>query len=235
MPIKVRLFFELPEDFDELKAIAVRVYECATPGETGVIRDTVTLKAGLDYIDATVNDQYSWFKLALISLEGVELTEPSEPILCEVASQKLALIRAAIKDTGNEPAFSDDELIQKMRLAAARLNGTKNLSIIPDRYWPLIELLVRLDICHVLAFDYAKYQKLEIPGGASLSRDELYKHYIEAAQQLERYFQSVKDDLLNASDNLDDETLKGVTASTMTRHSYATGYDEEDITVERIC
>ena len=144
----------------------------------------------------------------------------SESVLGERAYTKIQSVRDAINDTASIPAFTNSELMYKMRLAAMRLNGVQNLSSIQEKYWPIVELLVRIDICNVLAFDYAKYTRLEIPGGPSLEKDELYQHYIEVAKSLEEYYSKIKIDtnrqLAEAGDGAGDD----VRVTTARRDTY---------------
>lgn len=169
------------------------IYECASPDDTGTLIDTVEIKAGVDYIQSTLaSDSYSWFKLNILDGAEVEIFEGDQPILAEVAQEKVIYIRREIKDTNlSDPAFKDNEIIDKMRLAALRFNKVRNLAEIPENVWPVISLLVRIDVCYVLAYDFAKYTRLEIPGGAGLSKDQLYAHYLEVAKSLEEYYEKI--------------------------------------------
>jgi len=175
----------------------VNIYECSSPEDVGELIDTVGLKAGVDYVESTLaNDPFNWFKLSILDSNSAPIFESEVPILAEFAQDKIDYIRREIKDTNvNEPAFSDAEIIDKIRLAALRYNKIRNLSEVPENVWPIISVLVRIDVCYVLAYDYAKYLRLEIPGGAALSKDELYSHYLNVAEKLEVYYNNIMDSL----------------------------------------
>ena len=225
-----RLFFTLPAqaDFDSYQ---IEIKELSSPSDKGVVIDTIRINPSLDYVEVNnITSEYSWFKLTILNREG-ERREAKNAILSEKTSLKITEIRKSVKDTNStDPAFSDNELLNKMRLAAMRLNNIRNLSSIHDKFWPIVELLVRIDICNVLAYDYAKYLKLEIPGGSSLSRDELYQHYIDVANSLQRYYENIKKDseseLSSAGDG---EVLDSVQISNLTRLSYETGFVEDSL------
>jgi len=175
----------------------VNIYECSSSEDVGELIDTVGLKAGVDYVESTLaNDPFNWFKLSILDSNSAPIFESEVPILAEFAQDKIDYIRREIKDTNvNEPAFSDAEIIDKIRLAALRYNKIRNLSEVPENVWPIISVLVRIDVCYVLAYDYAKYLRLEIPGGAALSKDELYNHYLNVAEKLEVYYNNIMDSL----------------------------------------
>jgi hypothetical protein len=228
--IPVRFYFDVPkpEDFD---AHSIRIYELSSLQDTGQLIDTVRIKAGQDYIEtASHTDAFSFFRLQLINADG-SATLDSDVIFAEDANLRLMHLREAIKDTNQEdPGFSDDELVKKMRLAALRMNNVKNLSSIQERFWPILELLVRIDICHVLAFDFAKYQKLEIPGGPSFTKDELYDHYIRVADQLTKYYDQIKAEALGPMEHIGDgEDESPIAVSDMQRMSYVTGMTEKSL------
>lgn len=227
----VRIFYDLPDkaDFD---SHSIEVYELASPKDVGTLIDTVRVTPGVDYIETEeATSQYSWFKLRIKNADSTAFSD-ALPVLGEKAFEKIYSIREAVNDTNLEnPAFSDVEIMNKIRLSAMRLNAIKNISSIAERFWPIIELLVRIDICNVLAFDFAKYLKLEIPGGPTLSKDELYKHYIEVAKALEEYYSKIKADaegeISGAGDG--DTSIGAVTVSDATRMSYETGLEETSL------
>lgn len=226
----VRFYFDVPkpEDFD---AHSIQVYELASLQDAGTLVDTVRIRAGQDYIETDKHtDAFSFFRLKLINADATAEMD-SGVVLGEEADKRVLSLREAIKDTNREdPGFDDDTLINKMRLAALRINNIRNLMSIPDRFWPIVELLVRIDICHILAFDFAKYQKLEIPGGPTYSKDELYDHYIRVADQLQKYYNEIKADAAGPMDNAGDGQVQSqINVSDMTRTSYVTGMEEKSL------
>lgn len=229
----VKLFFTLPPQ-GEFDSYEIEVRELSSPQDKGTVIGTFRINPDLDYIEINrATSEYSWFKLTILDRKGKKL-ESKSAILGEKTSVKINQIRESIKDTSKTaPAFSDDELMNKMRLAAMRLNNIHNLSSIPDKFWPIIELLVRIDVCNVLAFDYAKYLKLEIPGGPSLSREELYEHYINVADSLQKYYGHIKKDSgreIDKAGDGDGANISAIQVSNATRLSYETGCIEEDLT-----
>jgi hypothetical protein len=169
------------------------IYECTSPDDEGTLIETVEIKAGADYItSASAVDPYSWFKIGILDGAEAPLFDADKAVLAEIAQEKIIYVRGEIKDTNlSNPAFSDDELVAKMRLAALRFNKIRNLADIPENVWPIIIILIRIDTCHVLAYDYAKYVRLEVPGGPALSKDQLYTHYLEVAKGLEEYYDKI--------------------------------------------
>lgn len=224
----LRLYFDLSV-IKDMDSHSIRVYECESVEADGTVIATVKLKAGLDYIEVTTyTDPFNWFRLEILDSNGASLILADSTILAENAYNKVTAIREAIKDTNSaNPAFTSDDLISKIRMASIRLNNYRNIDSVPDSLWPVLIILVRIDICYVLAYDYAKYQRLEIPGGATFSRDELYKHYLELAKQLEEYYERIKVDL---TDDVDlGIGTAGVNVSEMSRDSYETGMEEADL------
>lgn len=223
----VRFYFELPEE--EADYASIDVYEFTSMGGVGSRITTlpVSIEAGKDFIDipsSYVSDAFDWFKLKLVDSSRNEIFD-TDFVLCEDTETKVQLIRSAVKDTGDSPAFSDEELISKVRMAGYRFKNLKSLSDLDEREWPIIEILVRIDICHVLAFDYAKYQRLEVPGGTALSKDDLYNHYIAVATKLESYYEKITAEIaISAGD--EEETIH---VSNLTRDSYATGMEETEL------
>lgn len=234
MAENIRLYFDL-DSLQGLDYKSIRIYECESAGDIGDEIAEVAMQAGKDYVETSAySDAYHWFRLEVLDSAGSVIVSADEPVLAEDAYNKVSILRSEIKDTNTtDPAFTSDELIGKMRFGVSRINNAKNVSTLSDGLWPLLVILVRIDICYVLAFDYAKYQKLEIPGGANLARDELYKHYLELAQQLEDYYERAKKDLLDSSDDDMEIGTSSIKVSTMIRDSYETGQEESDISVRR--
>ena len=208
---KIRVYIDL-ESLEGYDYKSVEIYECESPDDDGTLIDTVEIKAGVDYVSSTLAvDPFSWFKLAILDGVGATILESDVPVLAEVAQDRLQYIRQELKDTNEtNPAFRDEELIEKIRLAALRFNKIRNLSEVPENIWPIITILVRIDTCYVLAYDYARYVRLEIPGGAALSKDALYTHYLEVAQKLEDYYDKIMSSLTRkGTQEVDDDSADG--------------------------
>lgn len=226
----VRFYFDLPksEDFD---AHSIQIYELESLQDEGELIDTVKIQATRDWVETVqATDPFNFFKLTLVNADLTAKME-SGVVLAEESGKKVLQLREVIKDTNLEdPGFSDNELINKMRLAAMRMNNSRNLTSIEDRFWPIIELLVRIDICHILAFDFARYQKLEIPGGPSYGQDELYDHYIRVADQLTKYYDQIKSDAVGPIDKMGDGVdASPISVTDMSRDSYVTGLEETSL------
>ena len=227
----IRLYYALPAtvDFD---SYAIRVYELNSPQAEGTLIDTIIINPLVSYVETeNAVSEFSWFKLEIINQDESETLLAEDPILGEVAAGRVVRVREAIKDTKRgDPAFSDQELVEKLRFAAMRLNNIKNLSTIEEKFWPIIELLARIEICSILAFDFAKYIKLEIPGGPTLAKDELYTHYIRVMEQLQKYYDNIKDDISAELDEAGDgDKGSNIHVSTMTRLSMETGMVEDEL------
>ena len=223
----IRLYFDL-EVIESMDSHAMRIYETESVEGEGVLIDVVRIKAGIDFVEVTnYSDTFNWFRLEVLDPFGESLGISDRSILAECTENKILTIREAMRDTNPEdPAFSDDDLLIKMRMGARRLgSGYRNLSDVPENMWGLIIILVRIDLCYVLAFDFAKYQRLEIPGGASLHRDQLYKHYLDIAKQLEDYYRRFMGDI-NSEMDLSAHTVE---VSDMERDSYETGFTESNL------
>lgn len=233
-----RLFFDLPpsvedtEDAEAFDSFEIEIFELDSPQSIGTSIDTVRINPHKDYVETDkIVSEFSWFKLVIKNEAGDKKLEANVPILSERTQLRVNQIREAVRDTNrSDPAFSDNELMQKMRLAGMRLNNIRNLSSVGEKFWPIIELLVRIDVCNVLSFDYAKYLRLEIPGGPSLARDELYTHYINVCESLNKYYEDIKKDAVGEISNAGDGVSEGdITVSTMTRLSYETGLIERNL------
>lgn len=193
---KLRVYIDL-DSIKEIDSSAIEVLQCESPEDTGTAIETVKLKAGVDYVEfSSATDPFAWFKLNVLDPGGGVILESDEPVLAEYAQDKINFIRKELKDTAEvDPAFSDPDLISRIRMSALRYNKIRNLNEVPESVWSIITILVKIDCAYTLAYDFAKYMKLEIPGGAALSKDELYKHYIEVANALESYYTKIKDEL----------------------------------------
>ena len=216
----------------EFDSYAINVFELSSTQDTGILIETVVINPLVNFIEINnAVSRFSWFKLQIVNQDASAELDTEDLVLAEEAFGRVVKIREAIKDTKRvDPAFSDQELLEKMRLAAMRLNNIHNLDTVHDRFWPVIELLVRIDICSVLAFDYAKYMRLEIPGGPVLMRDELYTHYIRLMKSLEEYFKALKTGIGGEMGEAGDgETVSGVGVSTMSRISLETGAEEKGL------
>lgn len=226
----LRLHFDAQSLPEYGKSIAV--LECGTPGDAGTEIDVLPIDPIRGYVET---DKYvsatSWFKLAVKDVTG-DVLVTSGAIFGEVFSDFIAQIRNEIHDTNEvDPAFSDEELVTKLHFAAKRYRGVANLSLIPHDEWPVLAILVRIDIANKLAYDFAKYTKLELPRGATVTRDELYQHYINVAKHLQEQYQEYRSDILGTQTREIENSC--IHVSTLERDSYETGNVERDLGVDR--
>jgi hypothetical protein len=158
--------------------------------------ETVKLAAqAVDYIEVHMyRDPADWFKLEFIDPEGKVLAT-TEPLVSEIVGSIVDKVRFDIGDTNlDDPAFTDAEFLQKIRLAVRRYKGEKNLSMITEDDLPVIGLLTRIDIASTIAYDHAKYFALQAPE-AQLDKSQIMNHYFEVVTRLEEYWAKLKGDL----------------------------------------
>jgi hypothetical protein len=162
---------------------------------TGVVTATlVTVPVGVITADYT---HYSEYQIE---------SATSDAILAENLATILTEVRIAIQDTDeDDPAFSDDELIRKVKEGIRRFTGVPNIVITEEFQLSIIILLVRISCCYDLAYHTARYYHLELPDGIRMFRGEIPKHYMELAKALERQYAQLVEDIGN-----EDGTVLGI-------------------------
>jgi hypothetical protein len=175
---------------------SVDVAECASLKGTYIFREKVKIAAqDQNYIEVFKHhDPANWFQLTFKKADDTTIAT-TEPLVSEVVGTVIDTIRADIGDTDlQDPAFSDEEYMQKIRFAMRRYKGEKNLSFIEEEDYPVIALLTRIDIANIIAYDHAKYFALQAPE-AQLDKSQVMNHYLQVAQGLEEYWAKIKRDL----------------------------------------
>lgn len=196
----------------------------------GTYSEIETLKIDARQTNFVSVSQYqspaNWFKLVFVDPDGAELAT-TDPLVAEEIGTIVDDVRAEIGDTDSDnPAFSDDEYLRRVRLAMRRYKGEKNLSYIEEQDIPVIALLVRADICRVIAYDHAKYYALAA-ATAQLDKWQIGEHYLRVAQELEAYWDRLKVDLGLSSGGVNNDgiitEMPAINVATATRYSKSVG------------
>lgn len=207
---------------------SVDVAECTSLKGTYVFIENVKITAqDQNYIDVFKHkDPSNWFQLTFKKPDGAVIAV-TEPLVSEIIGTTLDTIRADIGDTNlDSPAFTDEEYMNKIRLAMRRYKGEKNLSFVEDEDYTVLALLTRIDLANIIAFDHAKYFQLQAPE-AQLDKSQVMNHYLEVARGLEEYWGRIKKDLgldsggRNASGVISEMPMPNVV--TATRMSFRAG------------
>lgn len=146
-------------------------------------------------------------------------SELSSSLLGDNISDLILAVREALHDTSfTSPAFTDDELIRKIKEATRRFTGSEGTVLIEEYKISVIILLVRASCCFDLAYDTSRYYHLELPDGIKMFRGEIPEHYMKLATALEKQYKQLTEDL-----GEEDGTVMGTPVMEViqnTRHSY---------------
>lgn len=160
----------------------VRVFSSNTISGSFLHLEDIPYNPFNNYVDVE-SDAY-YFKIAFIV--GGKQTELSSAVIPEDIGMIVNIVSTDLGDTNrDEPAFSDDEYVMKIRLAVKVLKGTETVDSLTDSDMDIICKLVMKSCCYVLAYDNARYTKLTLPDGISLSKGERVKQYLSIVKALE--------------------------------------------------
>ena len=168
----------------------------------GTITGDQIIAATVDYTTGLLAGTLATIDLGALTADYRHFTEYqvesdlSDPVLAENIATIIEQVRVAIKDTSEDaPAFTDDELILKVREAIKRFTG-ENSSVITHEYQlSVIILLVRISCAYDLAYNTARYYHLELPDNLRLFRGEITEHYLNVAKALEGQYKRLTEDL----------------------------------------
>jgi hypothetical protein len=100
-------------------------------------------------------------------------------------------------DSGKDdwiPAWTDLEYMQSIRFALKQHKGTTNLSQINEEDWLPLQLLVRSHFSNIIAYDHAKYYRLQV-ATASMDKSEIQRNYQSYAQEADRAYAQISNRL----------------------------------------
>lgn len=128
-------------------------------------------------------------------LEWHKESELSDALLGDNTAVVITSVRQALNDTDlTNPAFTDDELILKIKEAIRRFKGVESKVMVFESELSVIILLVRISCCYSLAYDNARVYRLELPDDLKLFRGEITEHYLAIAKGLENHYKQLLDD-----------------------------------------
>jgi len=218
----IRLYYDA-EEIKELDVLYIDILEALSLSSSYGVIDRVVYNSNDDYV-TTNNDTdiANYFKLSYIGSDGGEIAI-SSPIISEEITTLIDSVRQEIGDTNlGAPAFSDEEIISKFRSAAKKHSNKRNLSTVRDDEWSLVMILVRIDCAFALAYDNARFYRLQLPGGLEIDKGDRSEHYLNVAKGLQRYY----NDLMNRNVLNDDgyvSNLPKIEVSTCSVQSVQTG------------
>ena len=202
MADKVRLYFDvsaLQENLEEgeiLDIVSFNIYEGASKDGTFLQIDIVDYNPQVSYVETeNATDETQWFKLSYVDSDALE-SELSEAFLGEKIDQLIEDVALALGDLNREEestmAFTDSEYLKKIKEAVRLHTGSKKIDGLEEADISLLIILVRISCCYDLAYDNAKYTKLSLPDGISLSKGDRVDQYLKIAAQLEARYEKIK-------------------------------------------
>jgi hypothetical protein len=169
-------------------------------------------------------DPSHWFKFRFQSSTLVE-SQFSDPILPDDIDSLILAIRNDVFDNREKKVHDDDYYLRKLRTAAFRHGKYTNFSEIPDHELDLVLMLAKSSICRDLAQASAKFHSLTLPGGLTLQKGEIMRHYLDLAESYDKGYRM-------AMDNIDTATSEGGIHSVKIRRKDL--YSNSDISPSRI-
>lgn len=198
---------------------SVQIIESESQSSEGVVIDTVKYTPGAVYVEthkASDNSYDMWYRVRFISDptgDIVRVFGVTDWILPEYVAGLVDELRSWIGDvdisSDNDnfsedldgdskreasewkPLYSDEHYVNLMRYALKRHKGVRNLSLMMPEDWVPIKILVMIELCLDIAFDYSKYYALSAPGNANLNLNEISKNYLETAEALRRNYSDI--------------------------------------------
>ena len=158
---------------------------------------------------------YNWFFITYIDKNGRE-SAFSNPVLRDDIASIVDSVRESLNDVNqNDPAFKDEEYWLKIREANRRIRGTETIAGLKDSDISILMILVKGSCAQDLAYDSAKYTKIQLPEGLILNKGDRVNYYLKIAEACERQFNSIMGTLKNESGALfDTPTLEVLEAHT---------------------
>jgi len=197
-----------------LDIVSFNVYESVSKGGIFTLIENVDFIPAEPFIEITEEaDITNWFKLSYLNTAG-DVSELSEPVLGEYIDNIIYQSSVALGDTDRDnPAFTDEEYILKIREGIRRYKGPGGHSYISEADVSVIILLVRISCCYDLAYDNSKYYSITLPEDMHFDKGQRVGHYIRLAQSLESYYRRLTEDF-------DADLEDSFEIVSMTRQSY---------------
>lgn len=184
-----------------LNVHSVRILESKSYADGYSVIDEIKVSLSTHYIE-TGNANFDflnyWYKLRYISdpsVTPVTYFAETEPLLPEPISDCINTLREWMGDydSGKDdwiPAWTDLEYTQAIRFALKQHKGTINLSEINEEDWLPVQLLVRSHFSNIIAYDHAKYYRLQV-SSASMDKSDIQKNYQSYAQEADRAYSQI--------------------------------------------
>lgn len=184
-----------------LNVHSVRILESKSYSEGYEIIDEIKVSLSTQYVEtgnADFDNLNYWYKLRYISdpsVTPVTFFAETEPLLPEPISNCVNTLREWMGDydSGKDdwiPAWTDPEYLQTIRFALKQHKGTVNLSHINDEDWLPIQLLVRSHFSNIIAYDHAKYYRLQV-ATATMDKSDIQKNYQSYAMESDRQYKEI--------------------------------------------
>jgi hypothetical protein len=174
------------------------VLESSSKGGAYVTLGTYDYITHQDFIQ--VDDEtskYDWFKLCYVDSNGV-ISEPSDPMLGEDIVRIILIVAQALGDINRDDvskvAFTDEEYILKIKEAIRRYKGSDGNHNLMESDLSIVALLVRMSCCYDLAYDNARFYRMDFPEGLDLYKGDVTGHYLKLAESLERQYKNIMGD-----------------------------------------
>lgn len=188
-----------------LNVHSVRIMESVSFADGYTNIDDIPINKTTEYVEtgrADSDNANRWYKLRYISnpsVNPITVFAETEPLLPESLSNCVETLRQWMGDydSGKDdwiPAWTDLEYMQSIRFALKQHKGTTNLSQISEEDWLPLQLLVRSHFSNIIAYDHAKYYRLQV-ATASMDKSEIQRNYQSYAQEADRAYAQISNRL----------------------------------------
>lgn len=168
-----------------------------SPSREGLYKqiDKIQIDTTSKFIESEkAEDPGNWFRIQFEAAD-YRLSQQSDPLIAEDILDLIDMVRRELKDMGDPPAFGDEHYMMKLRSAVWRHRGEQNLSLVGEYEWEVILLLVKAGMARDLAKDTSRYHTLSLPGGLTLSKGEISRHYLDVAEAYEKAYSAARKDI----------------------------------------
>lgn len=195
-----RRIWELTYDYEHINLDIAEFFVLESPSKGGayVTLGTYDFNPHQNFI-LVENEvsRYDWFKICYVDSKGI-ISEPSDPILGEDIIRIILIVAQALGDLNrvdvSRVAFTDEEYILKIKEAIRRYKGSEGNHNLMESDLSIVALLVRISCCYDLAYDNARFYRMDFPEGLDLYKGDVTQHYINLAESLERQYKNIMGD-----------------------------------------
>ncbi len=233
MSAVARLYFDIEsieKDFKEINGedaildiLEFKIFESSSRDGTFTEIDTQDFDPRKNFIETKVATALDfWFKFKYVDSLAV-VSEFSTAILAESIEILIKRIRKHLGDTDeNLSAFTDEEYIDMIRNANARMTDNNNVTLLSEWRIQGIALLSRIQACYTLAYRNSDKFPVELPDDVKIDTGKRVDHYVKLAKALEGQWKEMKKDLGSVDDEGELTGIPKIDSQNWIRESYFT-------------